>query len=73
MRWLSLLSYLVLDTLPTGQPPHRPSVAALDAAEASAPQRQTGAGGWQCQRADPGLNRHGNSITLGGGPCSAGR
>lgn len=73
VRWLSWLSYLFLDTLPAGEPPHRPLVAALDAAAVSALQRQTGAGGWQCQHADPGLNRHGNSITLGGGPCSAGR
>lgn len=64
MRWLSWLSYLFLDTLPAGEPPHRPLVAALDAAVVSALQRQTGAGGWQCQHADPGLNRHGNSITL---------
>lgn len=73
MCWLSWLNYLVLVILPAGEPFPYPLVAAQGAAAVSTLQRQSRAGGWQCQCADPGLNRHGNSITLGGGPCSAGR
>lgn len=71
--WLSWLSSLFLDTFLAGGRPGRPSAAALSVTAVSALRRQTGAGAWQRQRAHPGLNRHGNSITLGGGPSSAGR
>lgn len=73
LRLLSWLSYLFLDTSPAGEPPCRPWAAALSTTAVRALWRQSRAGGWQRRRADPGLNRRGNSITLGGGPCSAGR
>lgn len=65
--WLSWLSSLLLSTFLAGeglavpwQPPSEPPCRVLCGGKRS----------WspQCQ---PGLNRRGNSITLGGGPCRA--
>lgn len=71
--WLSQLTYWFANMFSVGEAACCPWVAALNATAVSALQGQSGAGGWQYQCAKLGLNRRGNWITLGGGPCSVGQ